>query len=35
VTITIEASGFESVTKKLELKPGEPNRVEVRLRRAG
>jgi protocatechuate 3,4-dioxygenase beta subunit len=35
VTITIVASGFESVTKKLELKPGEPNRVEVRLRRAG
>jgi protocatechuate 3,4-dioxygenase beta subunit len=35
VTITIEAKGFEPVTKKLELKPGEPNRVEVRLRRAG
>jgi Carboxypeptidase regulatory-like domain len=32
VTITIEAGGFEPVTKKLELKPGEPNRIEVRLR---
>jgi hypothetical protein len=33
VTITIELKGFESVTKKLDLKPGEPNRVEIRLRR--
>jgi len=32
VTITIEAGGFESVTKKLDLKPGEPNRIEIRLR---
>ncbi len=35
VTITIEAGGFEPVTKKLDLKPGEPNRVEIRLRGAG
>ncbi len=35
VTITIEAQGFEPLTKKLDLKPGEPNRVEIRLRRAG
>jgi predicted DNA-binding antitoxin AbrB/MazE fold protein len=35
VTITIEMKGFESVTKKLDLKPGEPNRVEIRLRRMG
>ncbi|HEX5135351.1 MAG TPA: carboxypeptidase-like regulatory domain-containing protein [Planctomycetota bacterium] len=33
VTITIEADGFEPVTKKLELKPGESNRIEIRLRR--
>jgi len=32
VTITIEAGGFDPVTKKLELKPGEPNRIEIRLR---
>lgn len=35
VTIMIEAEGFEPVTKKLELKPGEPNRVEIRLSRMG
>jgi hypothetical protein len=34
VTITIEADGFEPATRKLDLKPGEPNRVEIRLRRA-
>jgi protocatechuate 3,4-dioxygenase beta subunit len=34
VTITIEMKEFEPVTKKLDLKPGEPNRVEIRLRRA-
>jgi hypothetical protein len=33
VTITIEAAGFEPATKKLDLKPGEPNRIEIRLRR--
>ncbi|MCK6460019.1 MAG: carboxypeptidase-like regulatory domain-containing protein [Planctomycetes bacterium] len=32
VTITIEAPGFDPVTKKLDLKPGEPNRIEIRLR---
>jgi protocatechuate 3,4-dioxygenase beta subunit len=35
VTISIESKDFETVTKKLELKPGEPNRVEIRLRRTG
>jgi uncharacterized GH25 family protein len=35
VTITIEAQGFEPQTRKLDLKPGEPNRIEIRLRRAG
>jgi hypothetical protein len=32
VTITIEAGGFDPVTRKLDLKPGEPNRIEIRLR---
>lgn len=35
VTITIEAAGFDPVTKKLELKPGETNSVEVVLRQTG
>jgi len=35
VAITIEREGFEPVTKKLDLKPGEANRVEIRLRPAG
>ncbi len=33
VTITIEAEGFEPRTKKLRLREGEANRVELRLRR--
>jgi protocatechuate 3,4-dioxygenase beta subunit len=32
VTITIEADGHEPKTKKLELKSGEVNRVQIRLR---
>jgi protocatechuate 3,4-dioxygenase beta subunit len=35
VTITIEASGFEPATKKLELRSGQANRIEIRLRRDG
>lgn len=32
VTITIEAGGYEARTRKLELKSGEANRVQIRLR---
>jgi len=33
VTITIEANGHEPKTRKLELKSGEANRVQIRLRK--
>jgi hypothetical protein len=32
VTIMIEAGGYDPVTRKLDLKPGEANRIELQLR---